>query len=115
MAPELEEFARLAPLGFVIGAYGTLVGAGGGSLLVPALLLLMPREQPAAITSVSMVNPPSFASMVASSRSGFWTAPAMVRSTVMLLLRKLPCDPAASRSAPARARWQASSLSSRCG
>ena len=54
MAPEIAEFARLAPLGFAIGAYGTLVGAGGGSLLVPALLLLMPKEQPAAITAMSL-------------------------------------------------------------
>jgi uncharacterized membrane protein YfcA len=54
MTPELVEFARLAPLGFVIGAYGTLVGAGGGSLLVPALLILMPAESPATVTSISL-------------------------------------------------------------
>jgi uncharacterized membrane protein YfcA len=54
MTPGLQEFARLAPLGFFIGAYGTLVGAGGGSLLVPALLLLMPQETPAAITAISL-------------------------------------------------------------
>ncbi len=54
MAPGIAEFARLAPLGFAIGAYGTLVGAGGGSLLVPALLLLMPQEAPATITSMSL-------------------------------------------------------------
>ena len=29
----MVEFAYLAPLGFAVGAYGTLVGAGGGSLL----------------------------------------------------------------------------------
>jgi uncharacterized membrane protein YfcA len=54
VSPELLEFARLAPLGFVIGAYGTMVGAGGGSLLVPALLLLMPHESPATLTSISL-------------------------------------------------------------
>ena len=54
MSPELLEFARLAPLGFAIGAYGTLVGAGGGSLLVPVLLLLMPGESPATLTSISL-------------------------------------------------------------
>ena len=54
MASELAEFARLAPLGFAIGAYGTLIGAGGGSLLVPALLLLMPDKGPATITSMSL-------------------------------------------------------------
>src|ERR1051326_8749762 len=55
MAPELEQFVRLAPLGFAIGLYGTLVGAGGGSLLVPALLMLMPEEQPGTITAMSMM------------------------------------------------------------
>ncbi|MEX0703946.1 MAG: sulfite exporter TauE/SafE family protein [Planctomycetales bacterium] len=54
MTPELAEFARLAPLGFLVGAYGTLVGAGGGSVLVPALLLLMPYESPATITAISL-------------------------------------------------------------
>jgi uncharacterized membrane protein YfcA len=54
MASEIAEFARLAPLGFAIGAYGTLIGAGGGSLLVPALLLLMPDKGPATITSMSL-------------------------------------------------------------
>jgi hypothetical protein len=30
MSTELWEFLRLAPLGLFVGAYGTLVGAGGG-------------------------------------------------------------------------------------
>ena len=54
MSPEMAEFARLAPLGFAIGAYGTLVGAGGGSVLVPALLILLPGESPASITAISL-------------------------------------------------------------
>ena len=54
MSPELTEFAKLAPLGFLIGAYGTLVGAGGGSVLVPALLFLLPNELPATITAISL-------------------------------------------------------------
>ena len=54
MTPELQEFIRLAPLGFLVGAYGTLVGAGGGSVLVPSLLLLLPRESPATITAISL-------------------------------------------------------------
>jgi uncharacterized protein len=44
----------LVPLGFAIGAYGTLIGAGGGFVLVPALLFLYPHERPATITSVSL-------------------------------------------------------------
>jgi uncharacterized protein len=35
-------------------AYGTLVGAGGGSLLVPILLVMLPLESPATITSISL-------------------------------------------------------------
>lgn len=54
MSPELVEFARLAPLGFLVGAYGTLVGAGGGSILVPLLLMMMPGESPATITAISL-------------------------------------------------------------
>ncbi|MEX0749185.1 MAG: sulfite exporter TauE/SafE family protein [Dehalococcoidia bacterium] len=44
----------LIPLGFGVGAYGTIVGAGGGFVLVPVLLLVYPDEDPAAITSVSL-------------------------------------------------------------
>lgn len=45
----------LVPLGFVVGAYGTLVGAGGGFVLVPALLLIYPGEDPTSITSISLM------------------------------------------------------------
>ena len=41
-------------LGLVVGAIGTVVGAGGGFLLVPALLLLYPSERPETITSISL-------------------------------------------------------------
>jgi uncharacterized membrane protein YfcA len=44
----------LVPLGFAVGAYGTIVGAGGGFLLVPVLLLLYPDEDPASITAMSL-------------------------------------------------------------
>jgi len=54
ISPELMEFVRLAPLGFLIGLYGTLVGAGGGSVLIPVLLLMLPDESPATITSISL-------------------------------------------------------------
>ncbi len=42
------------PLGFVIGAYGALIGAGGGFMLVPLLLLLYPEENPDLITGISL-------------------------------------------------------------
>lgn len=44
----------LVLLGFVVGAYGTLVGAGGGFVLVPVLLLIYPHEKPVGITSISL-------------------------------------------------------------
>ena len=45
----------LLPLGFVVGAFGTLIGAGGGFILVPLLLLLYPNEAPGTITSISLI------------------------------------------------------------
>ena len=48
------EALLLLALGCGVGAYGTLIGAGGGFILVPALLLLYPREQPTAITTISL-------------------------------------------------------------
>ncbi|MBI3948657.1 MAG: sulfite exporter TauE/SafE family protein [Armatimonadetes bacterium] len=44
----------LLPLGVLVGALGTLIGAGGGFILVPLLLLLKPGESPETITSVSL-------------------------------------------------------------
>ena len=44
----------LVPVGFLIGTYGTLVGAGGGFVLVPMLLLFYPGEAPEVITSISL-------------------------------------------------------------
>ena len=44
----------LVPLGFVLGAFGTLIGAGGGFILVPLLLLLYPKENPDLITAISL-------------------------------------------------------------
>jgi uncharacterized membrane protein YfcA len=45
----------LIALGFVVGAYGTLIGAGGGFVLMPVLLLLYPHESPDVLTSISLV------------------------------------------------------------
>ena len=44
----------LATLGFVAGAYGTIVGAGGGFIIVPALLLLYPKYGPTEVTAISL-------------------------------------------------------------
>lgn len=48
------DYFQLLPLGLLLGAFGTLIGAGGGFLLVPILLLLYPRENPEIITSISL-------------------------------------------------------------
>jgi uncharacterized membrane protein YfcA len=48
------EAVGLAALGLVVGAFGTLIGAGGGFLLVPALLLLYPHDSPALVTGMSL-------------------------------------------------------------
>jgi uncharacterized membrane protein YfcA len=49
------EYFFLLLLGCLVGAMGTLVGVGGGFILVPVLLLLYPQENPTFITSVSLV------------------------------------------------------------
>jgi len=44
----------LFPLGLGIGAFGTLIGAGGGFILVPILLIVYPDENTELITSISL-------------------------------------------------------------
>jgi uncharacterized membrane protein YfcA len=56
MSPELSEFLRLAPLGLIVGAFGTLVGAGGGAVMVPVLLILLPQETSATVTAISLAT-----------------------------------------------------------
>jgi uncharacterized membrane protein YfcA len=45
----------LVLLGFGVGVFGTLVGAGGGFILTPVLLLVYPHSTPALITAISLV------------------------------------------------------------
>jgi hypothetical protein len=44
----------LASIGLFVGAFGTLIGAAGGFILVPILLFLYPHEAPANITSITL-------------------------------------------------------------
>lgn len=45
----------LCALGFAVGVFGTLVGAGGGFILTPVLLLLYPSSTPELITAISLI------------------------------------------------------------
>jgi uncharacterized protein len=44
----------LVLLGFGVGTLGTLIGAGGGFILVPALILIYPTDKPEIVTAVSL-------------------------------------------------------------
>lgn len=46
--------ALLVALGLIVASYGSAVGAGGGFLLVPVLLLLDPQESARTITALSL-------------------------------------------------------------
>lgn len=50
----MAQYFWLVPVGLIIGAFGTLIGAGGGFVLVPFLLLFYPKENPETITSISL-------------------------------------------------------------
>ncbi|MBI4492359.1 MAG: sulfite exporter TauE/SafE family protein [Chloroflexi bacterium] len=52
--PALLSWLGLALLGVAVGAFGTLIGAGGGFLLVPVLLLLYPQDTVDTITAISL-------------------------------------------------------------
>ena len=47
-------WALLGVIGIFVGAFGTLIGAAGGFLLVPVLLFLYPQETPTTITSIAL-------------------------------------------------------------
>src|SRR5919197_5955474 len=46
--------AGLVGIGIVVGAIGTLIGAGGGFLLIPILLLIDPEVAPQVLTGISL-------------------------------------------------------------
>jgi len=52
----LLEITGFILLGCAVGAFGTLIGAGGGFLLTPILLLLFPSLQPSTVTAISMTT-----------------------------------------------------------
>ena len=50
----MDHYLWLIVLGLALGTLGTLIGAGGGFILVPVLLVLYPNERPETITSISL-------------------------------------------------------------
>ena len=48
------EAALLVLLGLSVGVFGAIVGAGGGFLLVPILLVAYPERDPATVTAMSL-------------------------------------------------------------
>ena len=50
----MTSYLWLLPVGVFIGAFGTLIGAGGGFVLTPILLLVYPHDNPEIITSISL-------------------------------------------------------------
>jgi uncharacterized membrane protein YfcA len=47
-------WAGLVGLGVAVGAYGTIIGAGGGFILAPILLFLYPDYDPEVVTALSL-------------------------------------------------------------
>ncbi|HWC29753.1 MAG TPA: sulfite exporter TauE/SafE family protein [Dehalococcoidia bacterium] len=52
--PDWLVWPGLILLGVGVGAYGALIGAGGGFLLVPLLIILYPEFEPEVLTSISL-------------------------------------------------------------
>jgi uncharacterized protein len=50
----MDPLLWLIPVGFAVGAFGTLIGAGGGFILMPLLLLVYPDHNPDVLTAVSL-------------------------------------------------------------
>lgn len=50
----MEHSLWLVPLGVVLGALGTLIGAGGGFILMPVLMMLYPNVNTDTLTSMSL-------------------------------------------------------------
>lgn len=50
----MEYIFLLIAAGFIIGTFGTLIGAGGGFILVPLLIIFYPDLSPEIITAISI-------------------------------------------------------------
>ena len=52
--PDAAIWPALILLGVLVGAYGTIIGAGGGFVLAPFLLIVYPNQAPEIITAMSL-------------------------------------------------------------
>ena len=52
--PDTLIWLGLVLLGIAVGSYGTMIGVGGGFVLVPVLLFLYPNDPPDVVTSISL-------------------------------------------------------------
>lgn len=68
----MDNFFVLLFLGFLVGSFGTLIGAGGGFLLVPVLLITHKDLEPNTVTAISIavVAANALSGSVAYARSG---------------------------------------------
>lgn len=78
----------LLAVGFGVGAYGTLIGAGGGFVLVPVLLVIYPTETPTQLTAVSLAT--VFANAASGSVAYLRAKRVDLRSAAMFSLATLP-------------------------
>ena len=72
----------------LIGAFGTLVGVGGGILLVPILLFVYPGEPPGRLTAISLAV--VLANAVSGSAAYFRLRRPDYRSGIVLALATIP-------------------------
>lgn len=54
MSFDVETAVLLVLLGVGVGAFGTILGVGGGFILTPILLLVYPHDSPRTITAISL-------------------------------------------------------------
>lgn len=68
----MENVFLLMLAGFIIGTFGTLIGAGGGFILVPLLIIFYPQLSPETTTAISIavVAVNAISGSLAYSRSG---------------------------------------------
>ncbi|OHB54032.1 MAG: hypothetical protein A2Y07_02310 [Planctomycetes bacterium GWF2_50_10] len=76
------------PLGFFVGVLGTLIGVGGGVVLVPILLLCYPHMRPEVITAISLAM--IFANSLSGSAAYAWQRRINYRAGMVFAVAAVP-------------------------